>query len=475
MTRYRNNNLSKTLKDYTIPFVWLFLILILLYNFFSWWNPSDNNTLDTSVVSEKLWEVQVSLWNSNSKAYIIYESWKKVEIEDTIFLQKSEKISVESWNINIDFPLFAKMKLREKGELIYKADWTIFLESGNLWVEAMKNIDLFMKFSEISIPSGNIINLSQNELESIVYSIYWDTLVSNLAWNSVKLQNLEKIIIKSKEASSTNNNLDSDKKEIDDYFKLSAWFKENNWDKLLKNINNEELTGSLLDSNKENLKDLSKLINFDNITDEEYVKTNIIDLVWRYSTINVWKITINNIEAKLDLELWTFLIKWFSLNSKVNDLVIKIFDKDFNLISKEILTIYTKNSWSILNTSWIKTNNTLENFPVRATDFIIYEPSKTWKISTKSNQVTIRWKVTNTKIKSVLVNNYKLKSFNWSTWRYHAFVEQWTLKDWTNNYEIKYLDKNWKLIYKEYYSIYKELKKVVNTEKKKISDESKIN
>jgi len=310
MTRYRNNNLSKTLKDYTIPFVWLFLILILLYNFFSWWNPSDNNTLDTSVVSEKLWEVQVSLWNSNSKAYIIYESWKKVEIEDTIFLQKSEKISVESWNINIDFPLFAKMKLREKGELIYKADWTIFLESGNLWVEAMKNIDLFMKFSEISIPSGNIINLSQNELESIVYSIYWDTLVSNLAWNSVKLQNLEKIIIKSKEASSTNNNLDSDKKEIDDYFKLSAWFKENNWDKLLKNINNEELTGSLLDSNKENLKDLSKLINFDNITDEEYVKTNIIDLVWRYSTINVWKITINNIEAKLDLELWTFLIKW---------------------------------------------------------------------------------------------------------------------------------------------------------------------
>ena len=471
MTRYRNNNLSKTLKDYAVPFIWLFLILVLLYSVFSWWDETNNTKINNEAINIDSGEVQVTLWNAESKAYIVYESWKKVEIKDTISLQKSEKISVESWNIDINFPLFAKMKLREKWELIYKEDWTIFLESGDVWIEAIKNIDIFMKFAEVSIPSGDIINLTQNGAESVIYSIDWNILVSNLAWNSVQLQSLEKISIKSKDSTSWDFNLDSEKKEIDDYFKLSSWFKENNWDNLLKNTSNEDSSWSLLKNNKVNLKDSWNLISFDDITDESYIKTNSIDLVWRYSPTNVWKITINNIETKLDKELWTFSLKWFSLNFKTNDLVIKIFDKDLNIVSKEILTIYTSNPWTTWNTTWIKTNKTLENFPVKATNFVIYEPTKTGKLTTKSSQITIRWKVTNPETKAVLVNGYKLKSFNWSTWRYHAFVEQGTLKDWTNNYEIKYLDNNWKLIYKEYYSIYKEFKKV----EKKISWEAKIN
>jgi hypothetical protein len=37
-----------------------------------------------------------------------------------------------------------------------------------------------------------------------------------------------------------------------------------------------------------------------------------------------------------------------------------------------------------------------------------------------------------------MVNDYKLSSFNGSTWRYHASTDNNNLADGTNVYEIKY-------------------------------------
>ena len=479
MTRHRSNNLSKTLKDYAVPFIGLFLISVLLFSVFLWWNESNDNTdVQWDNINLSSSEVIVTLDSDKSKAYIIYESWKKVEVENSVSLQKSEKILVESWNVSINFPFFANVRLKENWELLYKDDWSIFLESWNLWIESMKDIEVFMKYANISIDSGSIINLSQNEIESIVYSIDWGSLVSNLAWISTILANLEKITISSKVASDSDIDLELNKKEIDDYFKLSSWFKLNGWDFILNKVDTSSLSWSLTWDKKLELTDSSELITFDNITDESYVKTNPVDLVWRYSSLKVWKVTINNIEVKLNNELWTFSLKWFILDSKINDIVVKIYNNDWDLISKKVLTLYSNNwSTSTSTTTVTKVNKTLENYPVKATDFIIYEPTKTGKITTTSSRITIRWKVTNESISSVLVNDYKLKSYNWSTWRYHAFVEQGTLKDGSNNYEIKYLDKDSKLIYKEYYSIYKEIKKeeVLDKDTWLISSEIKIN
>jgi len=475
MARYRNNNLSKSLKDYAVPIIGLVLILILLFSVFSGTNDVQtiqDNKIDNSTDS---WETQIELWNQDTKAYIVYANWKKSPIEDNTSFQKWEKIVVESGNVTISFPLFANMKLSENWELLYKEDGSLLLNSWNLWVESMKNIDFAMKYAEVSIPSWDIVNLAQNDLESTIYSIDWEILVTNLAWKSVQIEKWKKIAIKSKDSTSWDLNLDTLKNPID-YFKTTPWFKENNWDKILSdNIDNLSLSSSSWSLEWDNLDniDSKSLINFENLTDESYSKTNIIDIKWRYSPLKVWKITINNLDTKLNSELWTFSLKWFILQNKVNDIVVKVFDKNKNLISKKVLTIYSSNP---SNTSVWNNNikSKVENFAVKPTDFYIYEPTKTWKITTKSSQITIRWKVTNKEVSSVLVNGYKLKSFNGSTWRYHAFVEQGTLKNWANIYEIKYLDKNWKIIYKEYYSIYKESntpKKVI----KKISDEVKVN
>ena len=176
-----------------------------------------------------------------------------------------------------------------------------------------------------------------------------------------------------------------------------------------------------------------------------------------------------------------FSLKWFVLNSKTNDLIIKMFDENKNIVWKRVLTLYSKNAVEKINNTFNNTlNNTakkLESYEVRPTDFVIYEPTKTWKIITDNPMITIRWIVSNKNVANILVNNYSLKSYNGSTWRYHAFINQNTLKEWANSYTIQYLDKNSRVIYKEYYSIYKEkTKKIIvkkKIEKKKEKEEIK--
>ncbi len=480
MVRNRNNNIVKTLKDYAVPFIGLFLILILLYSVFAWWD--DQNSIDVDNNSEYINDsaIQVSLNSSDSIAFVIYESWKKVEIEENISLWKSEKLSVEKGSVNIDFPFVAKMKLSKNWELSYKEDGTFYLESANLWVESMTDIEIFMKYANVSMWAWVIANLNQNEIESTIYSIDWQVDVFSLAWVSVNLNWWNKISILAKDSTSNDIDLDWSVTSIDDYFKLSSWFTENGGEELLNKKNENAWSWNLLWVWLIELEDSSSLITFDDITDESYVNSNPLDLTWRYSPLKVGKITINNKEVSLNSELWTFSLKWFILESKVNDLIIKIFDKNKNIISKNILTIYSNNAWKTTPASSnVKVNESLENYPIKATDFIIYEPTTTWKLTTKESRITLRWKVTNENVKKVLVNDYSLQSYNGSTWRYHAFVEQWTLKNGANNYEIKYLDKDWKVIYKEYYSIYKELidetTPVLEKETWIISSEIKVN
>lgn len=454
MVRVRNNNLWKTLKDYTVPFFWFLLILVLLYSVFSWSSDEniDSNNTSTWIISKN--EVNVTLWWADSIAYIIYDNWKKVEITDTISLWKSEKISVESWNVDINFPFFAQMKLSKNGEFTYNEDWTFNLDSGNLWLESMKDIEIFMKYSSVKLPIWSVANLNQNEIESTIYSLKQNIDISNLAWININLPAWDKLSISSKNSTETEIDLESLKTPIDNYFKLSAWFTINNWEELLnKNVNS---TWSLLSNSWTVLKeDISWLFTFDNITDESYSTLNPIDLKWRYSPTELSKITINNRETVLNKELWVFSLNWFILENKVNDIVVKLFDNNKNIISKKIFTIYSNNPTKSTESSVSNAKN-IETFAIKSTDFVIYEPSKTWKFTTTSSQVTIRWQVSNKDVAKVSVNDYSLQSFNWSTWRYHAFVEQGTLKNWANNYEIKYLDKDSKVIYKEYYSIYKE-------------------
>ncbi len=477
MTRSRRwNDFLKTLKDYTVPLIALFLILILFYNIFSS-DSSDVKDVDTiqniqenNIIS---W-VKISLNQDDTKAYITYKNGKKVEITWDTSLEKWEKIEVEKGSVSIDFPLLAKTNLAKNWELLYNEDWNIELLSNNLWIEALWDLTITMKYADVDLKAWNIANLYQTAIESFIYDIDWDITVSNKVWVSIILSPEEKTSIKAKDKDNSEFTFTKDKIS---FFKTSPWFIENWWDKILAKQDKQEdmlsqtSTWILNDNIWENWKN-SNLVSFDNLKDEWYSEKNIINITWKFDWVKVGKITINNINVKLNKALWIFSLNNFSLNNKVNDLVIKIFDNNGNILEKQVITIYTKQSIQSKNNTNLSSK--LENFAVKPSDFIIYKPSKTGKFTTTWGQVTIRWIVKNKNVASVLVNDYKLKSFNGSTWRYHAFVDQWTLKDWTNIYEIKYIWKDGKIIYKDYFTIYKTSFKQINQQTKKISDEAKL-
>ena len=458
----KNNDYLKILKDYAVPLVWLFLILFLLFNVFSSDNKSEvkvNNNVENNLSG-----VKISLVTEDTKAFITYKNEKKVELSDDIILGKWEKVSVEQWKLLIVSPLKLKMTLWKAGELEYKEDWSFMLNSGNLWIEAMQDTTIYTKYANVILGASSISNISQNAVETAIYSIDWNIWVSTIYWIETKLASWKKITIKAKQTNSSEFDPKKSIVDIDDYFKLSDWYKDNWWDLIMKNIDDSSSETSSWKIMQHDFKKLNDLIAFDNLQDEFYSVESKLNLTWRYDALKIWEITINNNKAKLDSIKWNFQIN-LNLENKINDLVIKVFDTNKNLISKKVITIYLKSA----NNKVGKIQSNVENYKVDASKFYIYEPTKTGKITTTSSQITIRWKVLDKNIKNVSVNGYRLKSFNGSTWRYHAFVNQWTLKDWANIYEIKYLDKDWKVVYKEYYNIYKKIKTV-----KKISGEAKI-
>jgi hypothetical protein len=480
--RGRKNNLMRTLKAYLVPIIGLFLIIILFYSFFSWWNENSKNA-DIESVSSKTWiNISYSLWETD--ASLILENWKEEKIEIWSVLAKWEKIKVKSWNVDLTLGDWNLLKLSKNGILEYKNNWVLYLDSANLWVEAKKPINISLKYWNVKINKNSIVNLNQNELESIVYDLSWVTEVQNLSWNSTILGEEKQLTISRQDASNTDLDLNNLKLDIEEYFKLWDWYTKNyNWVTLNDNKDTESLENSdLLDNLDTGSGDTLKSLNsywkltFYNLTDESYVTKWEINISWNYFDEDIAKISVNWNDIPLNTEVKTFELEKFKLSWKENDLVFKVFDDESNLIWKKVITIYSTvwKDQDIVNNK-NTTNNKIENFPVRASNFLIYAPSNTWRFETNAD-VSIKWKVTNPDVKSVLVNWYRLKSYNGSTWRYHAFVAQGTLKAWTNNYTIKYLDKNGNIIYKQYYTIIKKLpeeKKELEKKNKEESDKKK--
>jgi len=471
MTQYRRwrSSIPKPLKDYAVPLLALFLILIVIYNVFS---GDDKTVTDNKNTQENLVlnsdALVLSFWWDNTQVDVEYPSWDKKQVEDNSSVYKWEKILVKNGSVSFVIPWKAEFDLDKLWILKYKEDGTLYLESSNLWVKALDDINISMKFANVKLKKWTIANLNQNDVESSVYVLNWVAEVSNLAWVNTVIWKGQKISILVQDASNEDVDLSSLKTDLDDYFKLSDWYIKNNGDYYLNSGLEEEdkeeektSTWISIDTKKSNY------ISFDNISDESYVSNDKIDITWKILNSNIWKITLNNIkEATLDKEKKTFKIKWVSTENKVNDLVFRIYDDEWELLNKFVITLYN-NKWETNNNSWFK----VTNYPVDASKFVFTSPSTTWTYSTYDKFVTIRWSVPKWLVWKVEVDWYNLKSFNGITWRYHASTDYNNLKEGTNQYEIKYYDKNWNLIFKNYYTIILKSKKL---EQKTISDEANI-
>jgi hypothetical protein len=95
----------------------------------------------------------------------------------------------------------------------------------------------------------------------------------------------------------------------------------------------------------------------------------------------------------------------------------------------------------------------------------------TGKFVATGSEITIRGVTTAEWISKVEVNWFTLWSFNWSTWRYHAFERFETLEEWTNQYKVDYYGADNTIVYTDYYTIVKNPTTTAEVDEEIISDE----
>lgn len=479
--RRRNSSIQKWIKDYIVPIVWLLLIIILIFSVFSWWDDkSDINQ------ENKVW-LELVLDGVTTESYIEYPWNYKKKIEENTTLYKWEKVIVKDWSVALSLEWLWKLNLNKLWELTYLENWWFSLSSSDLWIDSKSSINLEMRFAKIKIWENTHISFSQNEMWSTIYLINWTADVSNLVWESTVLANWQKITISRLDASNEDVDMTLLKENIDDFYKQSDWFVKNNGDTYLKLASNEDEKSEETDketSTGTTIKETwEKLINITNLTDDTYVSSNTIDISWNFTSDEITKITVNWLGAVINTDSKTFKFSWVSLPEKENDLVFKVYDDSNDIISRFVYTIYYT-WWESWDTQTTNSSFNVQTFDVDGSQFVFtsVKDGTTQELYGKTSYtsygdfLTIYWKVSAKWISSVSVNWYVLQSFDWTYWRYHCSSLNNNLSVWTNVYDVKYFDANWKEIYSNQFMIIKKSNNTstttTNTQTQSASDDT---
>ncbi len=483
MTRYRNRNrntFQNTFKDYLVPIVWWALLLLLLFSLF---NGDESDTSTTNSSNENRIPVDISFIDIDTEAHIVYPWEVKEKITDSASLYKWERIIVKEGALDLSFDSGTQISLNKTAELKYNEDGSFWLYSSDAWVSLWENTNITMKYANVSAPAGTVMSLAQNEASSTIYLLSWSAKVSNSVWVSTSLTKWQKISILKQNASNSDIDLASEKWNIGSYFKGSDWFIDNKWFEIL---NKQDQVESGTGNTAESIWSSGIYLSFDNLRDEMSVSSNTLDISWKILSENVWTISINNRQASISGDKKIFSFSALPLWNSVNDVVIKIYDTDKNILEKKVITVYNS-GWSssnissnVVQTTSSTNSQGITTFWVDGTDFGFTSPSVTGKFATTGSEITIRWVTTAEGISKVEVNGFKLASFNGSTWRYHAFERFETLEEGTNQYKVNYFWEDGKLVYTDYYTIVKKAASSVTTtpaevEEEVISDEVETN
>ncbi len=451
-----NKKILKTFKDYLVPIIIVFIILIFLLKYIF----GGDNTNITNIPDNNA-SLNVTLSSAQTEAYVEYNGWNRTKIDGEVTLYKSEKLKVASESVKISDDSI-NLHLNRLWELKYNEDGSYTLYSSDLWWEVKKEINIEMKYATVKVNNGWVFSLSQNEVASTVYVLSGTLEVKNSAGNSTILQKGEKLVIMRNNSNDKNADLSLLKESIDDYIKNEDWFLKNNGnfflsqpEPWLSNTGTTTSTGNVATPSGGS----QYYITFNTIFDEAEVSSDKTDISWNIVDDRVITVNINGKNADIDAQNKTFILKEANTSARVNDIVYKLYDTNSTLLYKWILTLHNSKwtSWGNNSSQWGGLAQ-VQNYPIATSPLYQIITPKQNPYTTTENVVRIEGTIPARTVSKIVINDFQLQKFvaNSTYWQYFANSEFGNLKPWVNIYKIQFYGTGDSIVYETNFTIIKE-------------------
>ncbi len=450
--RTKNNKLTKNVKDYIIPIIIGLFAVLIIFNIFRSGEDKTTKTEKVDNANNSDW-VKVSFKIPNTKAFVFNDKKEKTELSDKSSINFWNKLFVEKGIVDFEKSKKIKWILNARWDLKINKNNNFKLMASDLFLEPKEATKVEMTFLTVNLDDEWIVSLTQNEAASSVYVLSWYASVKTKTSQSIIVPKWKKITILSKEAHKKNFDIKTKIVDIEKSYLDETWCSIVKCVELLKAEKKESSTGAIKNTEiKKPIKlQKTKLIEIKTVKDWEEIFENKIDIRWKIIAKNISDITINNISATIDSSLGIFTLKNFELKEPINDVIYKVFDNSGDLIWRGVITLY--HTWKI----WRKNSPKAQtvNYPEN-NNYIIEFPSNE-PFTTTDTKLTIKWRVPAWVVSKIMVNNFTLTKFapNSTIWWYHANMIHWNMKEWTNEYKIKYFWADWKLLHTKVYFIIK--------------------
>lgn len=442
------------LRDYTVPIIWLLLVIFIVYNVFSGgepWTETELSGQESSIESTVTNKMSMDFDPEVTNWFVEYSGGSKDKLSEKNEIYPWEKLIVDTWDVTLKGGEDLLMKLNKNWELKYDLNGDYLLSSSDLFVKTDDAINMNLRFLNLQLFPGAIASLNQNEVASTVNLLSWKAEVSSFSGKKIQLKASEKLSITNIEATKEDLDLESKKEEIWNYFFSETWAIDNDLVSYLDTSLEEEnsWTGTTASWSTTSSNSKWKYIEVNGLEDNKSYGSSTIDISGSIQDERVSRITFNGTTAPINLVARTYELKSFSIPLLENDIVYKIYDSGENILERWVYTVYYK--------EWLEQtaqSSDQEDFPVTDSNpqFAFTAPSPN-PYTSNENFITIRWKASPGVASSVMVNGLKLKSFNGTTWRYHASTQFGTLKNGVNLYKVNYYDNSWAVIHTNTFTI----------------------
>lgn len=465
MNRRRNQSaweqIMKNLRDYAVPIIVFLIILLIAYNALGGEDIQLEWEVSETEGAENIWaKMTLNLWNDETTGVIEYPGWNKDDLVWKDALYPGEKLVVELWSVTLQDDSGILMKLNKNGELKYEDDWGYLLTSSDLFVKSKGPVNVNLRFLDTNLSAWAIVSLNQNEVASTVNVLAWEVNVKSIAGKSVTLTSWQRLNISSRETTQEDYDIEGQTEEIGNYFFSETWAQENDLESYLKaasKVTEATWTGQIAETSTVEASLVDTYISVNGLKDKQTYWQSTIDVTWELLKEGVAKISFNGSFASINLVSKSYELNALSIPLRENDVIYKVYDDWDNILERGLYTIYYS-EWAIAPEKTVASTIQTEEFPVTDSNasFAFTAPAFN-PYTSNENFITIRGLATAGSATSVQVNGLTLKSFNGTTWRYHASIDWWNLRNGVNLYKVNYFNATGEIVHTNTFTIIRKI------------------